>query len=118
MPNQAGTALPNGSAPAGTTINTSIAIDARGADAGVEVAITLEDGQVLEGRCDGPPGIWGRPVAPTVLAGKWQDCLAAALGEAAAARVLTLSGLSPLPVSGIMEATGLAISAYECMQSA
>jgi hypothetical protein len=36
VPNQAGTVLPNGSAPAGTTINTSIAIDARGADAGVE----------------------------------------------------------------------------------
>lgn len=83
----------------------------------VEVAITLENGQVLEGRCDGPPGIWGRPVAPAILAAKWQDCLAAALGEAAAGRVLALSGLAPLPVSRIMEAGGLAISAYECMQS-
>jgi len=46
VPNQAGTVLPNGSAPAGTTINTSIAIDARGADAGVEARLRLLAGQI------------------------------------------------------------------------
>ena len=46
VPNQAGTVLPNGSAPSGTTINTSIAIDARGADAGVEARLRLLAGQI------------------------------------------------------------------------
>ena len=46
VPNQAGTVLPNGSAPAGTTINTSIAIDARGADAGVEARLRILAGQI------------------------------------------------------------------------
>jgi hypothetical protein len=40
------TVLPNGSAPAGTTINTSIAIDARGADAGVEARLRILAGQI------------------------------------------------------------------------
>jgi hypothetical protein len=46
VPNQAGTVLPNGTAPAGTTINTSIAIDARGADAGVEARLRILAGQI------------------------------------------------------------------------
>ena len=46
VPNQAGTVLPNGSAPGGTTINTSIAIDARGADAGVEARLRILAGQI------------------------------------------------------------------------
>jgi hypothetical protein len=47
VPNQAGTVLPNGTAPGGsTTINTSIAIDARGADAGVEARLRILAGQI------------------------------------------------------------------------
>jgi hypothetical protein len=46
VPNQAGTVLPNGTAPASTTINTSIAIDARGADAGVEARLRILAGQI------------------------------------------------------------------------
>ncbi|MCZ8140310.1 MAG: tape measure protein [Acetobacteraceae bacterium] len=46
VPRQTGTVLPNGTAPGGTTINTSIAIDARGADAGVEARLRILAGQI------------------------------------------------------------------------
>ena len=48
VPRQAGTVLPNGVAPggAGPTIHTSITIDARGADAGVEARLRLLAGQI------------------------------------------------------------------------
>ena len=46
VPRQSGTVLPNGTVPGGTTINTSIAIDARGADAGVEARLRLLAGQI------------------------------------------------------------------------
>jgi tape measure domain-containing protein len=46
VPRQSGMVLPNGVAPGGPTINTSIAIDARGADAGVEARLRLLAGQI------------------------------------------------------------------------
>jgi hypothetical protein len=46
VPRQSGTVLPNGMSPGGTTINTSIAIDARGADAGVEARLRMLAGQI------------------------------------------------------------------------
>ena len=46
----------------------------------VDVTIELVDGTRLSGSCDGPPGIWGRPVAREVLQAKWTNCLEAALG--------------------------------------
>jgi len=48
VPRQAGTVLPNGVAPGGggPTIHTSISIDARGADAGVEGRLRLLAGQI------------------------------------------------------------------------
>lgn len=46
VPRQSGTVLSNGTAPGGTTINTSIAIDARGADAGIEARLRLLAGQI------------------------------------------------------------------------
>jgi tape measure domain-containing protein len=48
VPRQAGTVLPNGVAPGGggPTIHTSISIDARGADAGVEARLRLLAGQI------------------------------------------------------------------------
>jgi tape measure domain-containing protein len=46
VPRQTGTVLPNGTAPGATTINTSIAIDARGADAGVEARLRILAGQI------------------------------------------------------------------------
>jgi tape measure domain-containing protein len=46
VPKQAGTVLPNGTSPGGHTINTSIAIDARGADAGVEARLRIMGAQI------------------------------------------------------------------------
>ncbi|SDD05054.1 tape measure protein [Belnapia rosea] len=47
VPNLAGTVLPNGTAPGGgTTIQTTVNIDARGADAGVEVRLRMLSGQI------------------------------------------------------------------------
>ena len=48
VPRQAGTVLPNGTVPGGggPTIHTSISIDARGADAGVEARLRLLAGQI------------------------------------------------------------------------
>jgi hypothetical protein len=46
VPKQAGAVLPNGTSPGGTTINTSIAIDARGADAGVEARLRIMGAQI------------------------------------------------------------------------
>ncbi|HEV7266143.1 MAG TPA: tape measure protein [Falsiroseomonas sp.] len=46
VPRQSGTVLPNGTAPGSTTIHTSIAIDARGADASVEARLRLLAGQI------------------------------------------------------------------------
>ena len=48
VPDRGGTVLPNGTAPAAAApvINTSIAIDARGADAGVEARLRLMAGQI------------------------------------------------------------------------
>ncbi|MGG5809321.1 MmgE/PrpD family protein [Falsiroseomonas sp. CW058] len=46
----------------------------------VDVEVGLADGTRLHGACDGPPGIWGRPVAEAALQAKWSDCLDAAFG--------------------------------------
>jgi tape measure domain-containing protein len=46
VPRQSGVVLPNGVAPAGTTIQQTINIDARGADAGVEARLRLLAGQI------------------------------------------------------------------------
>ena len=46
VPDRGGTVLPNGSAPAGAAITTNITIDARGADAGVEVRLRMLSGQI------------------------------------------------------------------------
>jgi len=46
VPSSPGTVLPNGTAPGGTTIQQTISIDARGADAGVETRLRLLAGQI------------------------------------------------------------------------
>lgn len=46
VPRQSGVVLPNGTTPGGPTIHTSIAIDARGADPGVEARLRLMAGQI------------------------------------------------------------------------
>lgn len=50
----------------------------------VDVAMTCDGGETFSGYCDGPPGIWGRPVPIERLEAKWRDCLAGAYGSARA----------------------------------
>lgn len=50
----------------------------------VDVAVTCDGGETFSGSCDGPPGIWGRPVPIERLEAKWRDCLAGAYGSARA----------------------------------
>ncbi|KRE18234.1 hypothetical protein ASE63_03460 [Bosea sp. Root381] len=44
----------------------------------------------IRGECDGPPGIWGRPVAPERIRAKAADCLTSAIGAGPATRVVSL----------------------------
>ncbi|WP_431285701.1 MmgE/PrpD family protein [Humitalea sp. 24SJ18S-53] len=68
----------------------------------VDIAVTLADGRVLHGLCDGPPGIWGRPVDQAVLHAKWRDCLGEGLDAAAAG----VAGFSAAQVLALLEAMG------------
>ena len=54
----------------------------------VDVAVTCDGGETFSGSCDGPPGIWGRPVPIERLEAKWRDCLAGAYGLARATTLL------------------------------
>jgi aconitate decarboxylase len=54
----------------------------------VDIEIEFENGTRVAGACDGPPGIWGRPVPPAALRAKWRDCLHAAFEEARGDAVL------------------------------
>ena len=49
----------------------------------VEVSVVLGNGTRLVAECDGPEGIWSRPVRPERLAAKIADCLAVSHGPAA-----------------------------------
>ena len=48
------------------------------------------EGGVASGTCDGPPGIWGKPVGPERIRAKAVDCLTEALGTQAALRIVTI----------------------------
>lgn len=58
----------------------------------VDLVVRCSDGAVVETRCDGPPGIWGRPCSPEQLRGKARDCLMAAVGSEKAQQVLRSAG--------------------------
>lgn len=68
----------------------------------IDMAVELEDGTAVATRCNGPPGIWGRPLAPEALEAKARDCLGAAYGEAAGAATMAL-----LPDFGSLDGGGL-----------
>ncbi|MDQ8728278.1 MmgE/PrpD family protein [Bradyrhizobium sp. LHD-71] len=60
------------------------------------LAIDVEwRGGRTRGTCDGPPGIWGRPVSAEQLQAKASDCLSTALGADAAAEIIALVGRFP-----------------------
>ena len=69
----------------------------------LDVVVDLEDGTRVEGCCDGPPGIWGRPADPALLAGKARDCLAGAYGPKHGGRVLDAAqGFPELSPNGVL----------------
>ena len=55
----------------------------------IDLEVTLGDGRRVAATCDGPPGIWGRPVTQARLATKWQDALAASVGSRRGAAIAT-----------------------------
>jgi aconitate decarboxylase len=73
----------------------------------VDLEFELEDGRRLQGMCDGPPGIWGRPVAAAALQEKWRDCLVAALGAergvAVLGRAAAIGGFGAPDVLAVMD---------------
>ena len=73
----------------------------------VDLEIELDDGRRLQGMCDGPPGIWGRPVPAAALREKWRDCLAAAFGAdrggAVLERAAAIGGQGPRDLLALME---------------
>jgi aconitate decarboxylase len=54
----------------------------------LDLTVRCTDGTAVEARCDGPPGIWGRPCAPQQLRAKANDCLTAAFGSERAQQIL------------------------------
>lgn len=61
----------------------------------VDVVVEVADGTRAVGHCDGPPGIWGRPVAPERLAAKALDCFEAAFGDGWGARLIAETAAFP-----------------------
>lgn len=69
-----------------------------------DVTLTLTDGREATARCDGPPGIWGKPADPALLAAKARDCLAGAYPAAHAATLVTrASAFGDLDGPGVLE---------------
>jgi aconitate decarboxylase len=58
----------------------------------VDIVVELRGGARVEGHCDGPPGIWGRPAGPARLRNKALGCFTAALGAERGRRALDLAG--------------------------
>lgn len=72
----------------------------------LDIMIELEDGGEIRTRCDGPPGIWGRPADPALLEAKARDCLNAAFRPATALPALEaarrMDGLDRAGVRNLM----------------
>ena len=80
----------------------------------VDVVVELADGRSVSAHCDGPPGIWGKPVDPARLAGKARDCLSSAYDAARAERIMTEAArFRELPAEGVLEfLAGLSSSSH------
>ena len=75
----------------------------------VRLKVELNDGTVLETRCDGPRGVWGQPpISQEAHLVKVRDCLATRLKPEAAERVIALAGaIDTLPADGVRELMSL-----------
>lgn len=68
----------------------------------LDVEVETAGGRMLQARCEGPPGIWGRPADPDLLAAKARDCLVAAFPPAEADALLgRLRGIADLDAGGV-----------------
>jgi 2-methylcitrate dehydratase PrpD len=74
----------------------------------IDMEVQLEDGRVVHGRCDGPPGIWGRPAGSERLMAKARDCLNAVLPSEQAERIVEATArfdeLDPGAVLSLLDA--------------
>lgn len=77
----------------------------------VLLSVELNDGRVLETRCDGPRGMWGQPpIAEVDHLVKVRDCLATRLETDAAERCIAfaskIDSLAPPQISELMALVG------------
>src|SRR6185436_19315445 len=74
------------------------------------LSVELDDGRVLETRCDGPRGKWGTPpISEAEHLVKVRDCLATRLQPAAAERIIELARrIDDLDAAGVRELMHLA----------
>lgn len=74
----------------------------------VDVAVTLKNGESHNGYCDGPAGIWGRPISMERLEAKWLDCLVGAYGSSNAKNLLErMKTVAIMDPSGLRELSHL-----------
>ena len=70
----------------------------------LEIEVELEDGATVQGVCRGPRGSWGVPMRPGDHEAKLSDCLAHAMSDASATRLLAdLNRLETLDASEVRE---------------
>lgn len=73
----------------------------------LRIDVDHADGTV-QGDCDGPPGIWGKPVSGQRIRTKAIDCLTAALGPDAAEQAASIcDGFETLDRDGLMRLMGI-----------
>ncbi len=71
-----------------TTIEVDPAREGRFDRMTLDVVVETTSGQIITGRCDGPPGIWGKPAAAGMLERKARDCLAEVFDPNRATRII------------------------------
>jgi aconitate decarboxylase len=71
-----------------TTIEIDPAREGRFDRMTLDVVAETEDGQTITGRCDGPPGIWGKPPTDKMLDDKMRDCLSGVFDAARVGRIM------------------------------
>jgi aconitate decarboxylase len=95
------------------TLKQDPAIAARFETMHVLASVELTDGRILETRCDGPRGMYGRaPISEADHLVKVRDCLAVALAPEAVERCVALASrideLAPAQVRELMALVGAA----------
>lgn len=53
----------------------------------LDIEVTLADGKRVTAACDGPPGVWGRPITTDRLTAKWKSALEDSVGAVRAAGI-------------------------------